>query len=274
MSLFQVAKRFYRSHAYMYPGLFSYQQREMAAIRSQLNIVHDSDFRVLSMLRLPDVPLVIDIGANLGQSIGSIKAVLGRSLIKAFEPNPASFQKLSELYNADENVELFHCAIGNDVGVIELAVPECGGISFHQLANISTTNEDAISDFLEREGFTWAKRHRVTFRKEAVEIATLDSFGFEPHIIKIDVEGAEYDVICGGLATIERCKPALLVESGERSEIVSLLRDRGYGRYLYREDAIVPAGADAALNSIFLTDDHLQTLRRNKETEEAAIASE
>ena len=269
MSLFQVAKRFYRSHAYMYPSIFSYQQREMAAIRSQLNIVHDSDFHVLSMLRLPDVPLVLDIGANLGQSIGSIKAVLGQSLIKAFEPNPASFQKLAGLYGSDENVELFHCAIGNEVGVIELAVPECGGISFHQLANISTTNEEAISDFLEREGFTWAKRHPVIFRKEAVEIATLDSFGFEPHVVKIDVEGAEYDVICGGLGTIERCRPALLVESGERSEIVSLLRDRGYGRYLFRDGVVIPAGSDASLNSIFLTEDHLRTLRRSRATEEA-----
>jgi FkbM family methyltransferase len=257
MSWFQVAKHLYRSHAYMYPGIFSFQQREMPALRSQLNIVHEPDFQALSILQFPDAPLVVDIGANIGQSIGSIRAVLGGACIKAFEPNPDAFEKLCKIYGYDENIDLFSCALGREIGTIDLSIPVCGGISFHQLANITDTNENAIADFLIREGFTWAKHDSVTFQKVEVELRMLDCFDFEPDVIKIDAEGSEFDVIQGGLSTIEKFKPVLLVESGERPEIVSILRDRGYDRYLYREGVLIPAGSSASLNSIFLTPDHL-----------------
>lgn len=45
-----------------------------------------------------------------------------------------------------------------------------------------------------------------------METVILDSMGISPDVIKIDVEGAEYDVLVGGQQTIERCKPAILVE--------------------------------------------------------------
>ena len=49
--------------------------------------------------------------------------------------------------------------------------------------------------------------------KIQVEIITLDSLNLENvSFIKIDVEGHEPNVINGSLATIQRCKPVMIVE--------------------------------------------------------------
>jgi len=41
---------------------------------------------------------------------------------------------------------------------------------------------------------------------------TLDSLGLDPDVVKIDVEGAELDVLRGGVETLYRCKPIVVVE--------------------------------------------------------------
>ena len=41
--------------------------------------------------------------------------------------------------------------------------------------------------------------------------------GYVPHLIKIDVEGAEYEVMKGGIETITRCRPIVYFEHGQGS---------------------------------------------------------
>jgi hypothetical protein len=67
---------------------------------------------------------------------------------------------------------------------------------------------------------------------------TLDSFNLnDVDLIKIDCEGYELFVIQGGIETIKRCRPAIIVEQkpghGEAyglsdTEAVSFLKDMGY----------------------------------------------
>lgn len=46
-------------------------------------------------------PLIVDVGANTGQSIKRFKSVWPTSVIHAFEPNPSTFQQLSENHGND-----------------------------------------------------------------------------------------------------------------------------------------------------------------------------
>jgi hypothetical protein len=57
-----------------------------------------------------------------------------------------------------------------------------------------------------------------------------DVYSGTPSVMKIDVEGHEYQVILGGLETIKRSLPALYIEifDFETSPIVPLLTDLGY----------------------------------------------
>ena len=57
-----------------------------------------------------------------------------------------------------------------------------------------------------------------------------DVYSGTPSVIKIDVEGHEYQVILGGLETIKRSLPALYIEifDFETSPIIPLLTELGY----------------------------------------------
>lgn len=79
-----------------------------------------------------------------------------------------------------------------------------------------------------------------------IELTTIDEVlgGRRADIIKIDVEGLEARVLMGASETLERYKPALIVESlDERSfeQVRSVLTPHGYGRceHLAPNDAVV-----------------------------------
>jgi len=57
------------------------------------------------------------------------------------------------------------------------------------------------------------KHKKVEYEQVPIRIETLDSYNFEHvDIIKIDVEGFEYDVMLGAKDTVDRCRPVVQVE--------------------------------------------------------------
>ena len=89
--------------------------------------------------------------------------------------------------------------------------------------------------------------------REKVQVVTIDDVVSRLSIskvavIKVDVEGAEADVIAGAAQTIARARPALILEiasaalapgHGGRSSIESLLRSHGYSFAAVDGDAAV-----------------------------------
>ena len=45
-----------------------------------------------------------------------------------------------------------------------------------------------------------------------VDVVTLDSLSLKPNLIKIDVQGAELDVLKGGCGTISNFRPVIFIE--------------------------------------------------------------
>ena len=76
--------------------------------------------------------------------------------------------------------------------------------------------------------------------EEMVDFITIDSLGADADYIKYDVEGAEYEALCGSLQTIERSRPVLLVSLYHRSRDIHFLPSfinehiSGYKYYLRR----------------------------------------
>ncbi len=68
--------------------------------------------------------------------------------------------------------------------------------------------------------------------KVQVDMNLLDDFGLPGcDLLKVDVEGMEYDVLSGGVNLIEQYKPILYVEidrPGARERIVEFATDMGY----------------------------------------------
>jgi FkbM family methyltransferase len=135
----------------------------------------------------------LDIGANVGLYTYRLAHLFKQ--VESFEPIPrcAKIIASSEL----ENVHLHGVALSNKCGHATLSIPITGGPEATAMASLSTRFQEAESLI--------------------VELRTLDSFGFrEVDLIKIDVEGHELEVLEGGLETINREWPTVLMEVEQR----------------------------------------------------------
>lgn len=155
----------------------------------------------------------IDIGAHDGDTAVPMLGTFKR--IYAFEPNPESVKSIPE------TIKVFDYALGNKNDMIPLTIPNNGKNDYRHGSVVRFT-----------EGITsWL-----------VEQKTLDSFNIDNiGFIKIDVEGAEPEVIEGSLQTLMRCKPVVMFESKvewEAREAINLLRDIGYTIKRYKGETV------------------------------------
>ena len=139
---------------------------------------------------------VIDIGAHVGYySLLLAKCVGPTGRVFSFEPlheNLALLRKNVQLNNLT-NVHSFCDALFSRAGELSLSVPD-------------ESPDSGDGSLIHDRG----SKH------VPVQAITLDSFcasaNIQPDILKMDVEGAEYDVLLGAQETIRRCRPKLLIE--------------------------------------------------------------
>ncbi len=140
--------------------------------------------------------ICIDIGANHGKILDWMIQSAPNATHYAFEPIPFLYQTLTIRY-ADKAM-IFPIALSNGKSICSF--------------NLVTTNT-ALSGLKKR---TYAKFHK----EQTIEVSTdtLDNIVRKDDIIrliKIDVEGGEWNVLNGAIKTIHRCKPLILFECGK-----------------------------------------------------------
>jgi FkbM family methyltransferase len=154
---------------------------------------------------------VIDVGANVG--LVTIPLALATARVIAVEPLPQNIEQLrgNVRRNGLTNVDVVEAAAGAVDGsaVLHSAADPAFG-SLHEVV-----------------------KHRATGDLE-VTLRSLDSLWNElgrpvVNLVKIDVEGAELEVLEGGRELIATCSPAVLVEVGDSATAVhELLASLGY----------------------------------------------
>lgn len=151
--------------------------------------------KVLSIHCNPN-SICIDIGANEGKILEWIIQNSPRAMHYAFEPIPSLYNQLKVKYS--NQAMIFPIALSNQTAISSF--------------NLVTTNT-ALSGLM--------KRPYPSFHKEQeIEVTTdlLDNIIKENErisLIKIDVEGGEWNVLKGASKTICRSKPIILFECGK-----------------------------------------------------------
>jgi FkbM family methyltransferase len=211
---------------------------------------HERDFLALSHLDR-EIKSAVDIGANIGQSILSIKTVAPQAAISAFEPHPRLSPRLRKVAARFVDVQVHSVALGASESMLELVTPVYNGAVLTTLAACDVPSARTWFDDGHLRGFS---EDKLSFEREKVRVTTLDSFEIDPDFIKIDVQGSELAVILGSLRTIERTHPILLIESSDANdEIADVLLPYGYRAVEFDGvDFVAPAGR---LNVFFLPSD-------------------
>lgn len=140
--------------------------------------------------------VALDVGANRGIVARAMLRAVGESgSVHAFEPNTQLADGLRQI----KGLTVHTIALGRAHAHVDLYIPSKND-------TISSLSYDAVVSSATDEEL----RQVAT---EAVEVRTLDSVDIEPvHLIKIDAQGAELDVLIGGERTIRRWNPIILVE--------------------------------------------------------------
>ncbi len=161
--------------------------------------------RFHTLLHRPGGTLV-DAGAHDGLLTLPF-ARLPDSRVLAFEPLPPAFARLEAALRAGfggtvpPHVALRNAALGDRAGEVTLAMPVLDGVAQEQWA--STAKDYAA--------FAGA---RLTVARFTVPLLRLDDLALaDLTAMKIDVEGAELGVLRGGVETIRRGRPTMVVES-------------------------------------------------------------
>ena len=169
--------------------------------------------------------VVVDAGAHEGRQTVPLAALPGTHVV-AFEPLPAAFRRLqAATAGVADRVTLRPEALSDRAGCITLGVPRVGGVAQEEWASIAKDYE-AI--------------RRADPRVDGVDTWTVPAMPLDALVltdvtaIKVDVEGAEEEMLRGALGTLRRCRPVLSVEIEERHRtgstvaIPRLLRPLGY----------------------------------------------
>ena len=183
--------------------------------------MYDYNNMLLIKRTLADGGLFVDVGANIG-AFSLIASEQPRARVLAFEPHPATFERLRQnlARNARQNVEAVCAALGDHEGSLALSDTP-GSATTHAVA--AGSDGPAISVPLRRLDRELAKR------------------GIAPDVLKIDVEGFEYEVLSGCGAALGAAALVLVeinglseLRSGGGDRIVRLLRNAGAeGPYYY-----------------------------------------
>lgn len=200
--------------------------REPRAVRVfGMRYIYDDRFGLGSLQRvycaswrlkrlLPQNPVVVDVGANLGQFNFFCRHYLGSPRVLSVEPISSCF-RLLELNSGDP----FDC-------VNAAVAPIAGEISLH------VARDSQLSSVIPDDGGDYGV-------PISVESLPLDSLLEERcvdriDLLKIDTEGSEMDVLRSGVRALERCD-AVLVEmsvfrksSGNLFTVGKYLEDRGF----------------------------------------------
>ena len=214
--------------------------QEARAVEPELAILHEL---------VPIGCTAIDVGANRGYYSWALASVAAS--VEAFEPNPllAKFAKAK----LGRKARVHEVALSDHGGTATLYIPRrASGSSLHITGNLGNVYPQKSVDQIQ------------------VRLATLDSYSFKNvGFIKIDVEGAEMEVLAGARETIRSNRPTMLIEllagihADHLARIEQIKSDFGYDAWIVIGRAKFEAKlALAEMESLRKTSNILFTPRR------------
>ena len=168
---------------------------------------------------------VLEIGGHIGYIAMFFSYLVGsKGSVIIFEPGENNLPYLRENLKGQKNTEIIEKGAGNE-----------NTIKFFFIENLTGQNNTFVENF---EGFNSNKQQSIEnnalYEQVKVEMVRVDDFYSQrnipkPNLIKIDVEGFEFEVIKGAKQVITDTKPIVMVEiQSDYENIFNFFEEIGY----------------------------------------------
>ncbi len=193
---------------------------------------HDSEIRLAKFLVTVLQPndIFVDIGAHYGYySLLAAQRVGPRGKVLCFEAAPETYNILRKNVAHCANIESVHGVVSHKAGWVDFFVFPNLFAEYNAIDVTAYANEP------------WFAQNQP--KPVPIPAVVLDDFlqqkAVVPHVIKLDVEGAEYHVLSGCRQLLQRAAPIIAMEyfaphrnNEEHRKAEQLLRDFGYRSFL------------------------------------------
>lgn len=204
----------------------------------------------------------VDIGANVGFftiRLSNSHRRLRTTAIEATPSTAAILAKNVELNALNDRVDIFNCAVGSREGRCHVFIPKISGHSAASTANLHPEEETQVLEV------------------EMKRLDTLLPCNLMKHdLVKIDVEGAEYDVLLGSTRILKEGRPTVFAELLRKwmkpfgrhpNDVISMMSTYGYrtlqfAKFGLQEISFVDENT-IPTNFLFVQGDQFDNLRTN-----------
>lgn len=238
-------------YSFMFSRTFFYQLNKLlylCALRGMGILNHKSDtvsgeaYFLRWFLADKEMPIIIDVGANIGEYAKKVLHTSSKAKVFAFEPHPTTFLRLCEV-SARHGFQAFNVGCGDVQTVVSL---------YDYADSDGSTHASIIKGVIEQVHHSRAVSHRV-------DIVRLDDFATRLgltniDLLKVDTEGNELAVLKGFEMFIKQGRVKAIQFEFNEMNVVShvFFRDfydflQGYRFYRMVRDGLVPINGDSPL---------------------------
>ena len=160
-----------------------------------------------------DDKIIFDVGTNFGYlSLVWAKSVSKNGKVYSFEPHPLlynSYKRSVKSNNLEDIIVAENVAVGNELGIIDI--------------NFLSTTSNTLN----------LESNKKNNKKGNVNIITLDHYVEKNSVnrcdlIKIDVDGIEFEILKGSQELIKKLHPIFIVETNRDSRIIDFFIKNDY----------------------------------------------
>jgi FkbM family methyltransferase len=218
--------------------------RDYSILRGGKPFGIDYIYDLQAIFRKHPFTLIVDVGANRGDTVRVFSQRFQTARIDAYEPFESTFAELSSNCKSLTNTRCFKAALGREAG--ELSVPVSRQSELNSLVVGLQSSEDSVG-------------------METIEVQTLDDIYANVEIIdilKIDTEGFEMQVLSGATTLLSQARilaifaEVTFIDSDRRhtpfSTILEFLAKYGYYCVgVYDQSRFGSMGSEGYANALF-----------------------
>jgi len=252
LETYKIVQRFIRRRL-RNERLYSYLRRVLLFGQYFFHSPNEPDFCIFKALNTKRGGLIVDIGANGGQSAVAFGFLCPTFRIESFEPNPSLWSDLDFIkWLLGRRFHYHPVGLGKEKGQFSLYIPMQGNLPITTRASLHRDTVEIQLKLLANE-----LGQHGTIKEVIVDILCFDDFNLHPDAVKIDVEGHELSVLEGMRKTIKNDRPVFLLEKNpETPDCQVFLKGYGYQFFNFNTKTVsLSLDAEHATNNWFAIPD-------------------